>query len=127
LGRAQEGFAPRPGLAKNLVAFVNLFASAKFVAFPIAFRVLSRGAGAGMLGEAGKHAYDAGLQLPAQRVVRGLQFETDERIVEVGHATAVERIAKTVPRVLRRRAQLAPIEKHVTLVGVEVESEAAVQ
>ena len=57
----------------------------------------------------------------------GLQFETDQRVFEIGNAAAVEGIAEPVPGVLRRGAQLAPIEKDVALVGMELEGEAAVE
>ena len=56
-----------------------------------------------------------------------LQLQVHQRIVKVGNAAAVEVIAEPVPGLLRRRAQFAPIEKDVALVGVQLEGEAAIE
>ena len=64
--------------------------------------VLAQRPGAGMLGQIGEEAHDAGLQLPAEGIVDGAQLQVDQRIVEVGNAAAVERIAEAIPGLLRR-------------------------
>ena len=82
------------------------------------------GDGARVLGQIGEQTHDAGSSSEAQRIVHGPQFEADERIFEVGNAAAVELIAEAVPGLLGRGAQLAPVEKDVALVGVQIEREA---
>ena len=74
-----------------------------------------------MLRQVGKQAHDRRIQLQPQRIVHRPQFQIHQRIVQAGHAAPVELIAKPVPGLLRRRVQLAPIQKDVALVGVQIE------
>ena len=54
----------------------------------------------------------------------GVQFEADERIVEIGDAAAGEMVAEAIPGLFGGGVQLAPVEKDVALVGVQFDGEA---
>jgi hypothetical protein len=65
------------------------------------------------------------IQLQPKRIVHRPQFQIHQRIVEIGNAASVELVAEPVPGLLGGGAQLAPVEKDVALVGVQIDGEAA--
>jgi hypothetical protein len=46
-------------------------------------------------------------------------FKLKKRLVQASHATALEGVAKQIPAMLRVRPELAPVEKHVALIGLQ--------
>ena len=112
LGGAEELVAATPGEIEELLAFgVN----------PL---ILSVGDGARMLGEVGEEADNSGVEHEAKGFVDGLEFESDECIVERGHAAAFELVAEAAPGLFAGGMEFAPVEEDVALVGVEVKGEA---
>ena len=78
-----------------------------------------------MLGQIGEQPHNGRIELLAQRIVHRPQFQIHQRIVQAGNAAPVQLIAQPVPGLLGGRAQLAPIQKHMALVGVQIERQAA--
>ena len=53
------------------------------------------------------------------------EFQIHQFFVQAVNAAPIELIAEPVPGLLRGGTQLAPVEKDVALVGVQVEGQAA--
>src|SRR5579863_1733694 len=81
--------------------------------------------GAWMFSEIRQQANRVLIEKRPQRVIHGLQFHVDERIVETAHAASIELIAQAVPRMLGRSPLLVPIHQDMALIGVQVECQAA--
>ena len=61
------------------------------------------------------------MELLQKRIMHGPQFQIHQRIVQVGNAASVQLIAQPVPGLLRGGIQLAPIQKDVALVSMQIE------
>jgi hypothetical protein len=110
---AQEVLAAPPGSFEELRAL------------GLTLRVLTaNGQVRGCSARSAKRRTNAGSS-SAQRIVRRLQLQIHQRVFQAGHAAAVELVAEPVPGLLGGRIKLAPIEKDVALVGVQIESESA--
>ena len=80
-----------------------------------------------MLGDIGEMPHHSGIQKLSQRVVHGLQLQIHQLVCKIGNAAAVEPVGEPVPGLLGRGLQFAPIEKDMALVGMKIESEAAIE